>query len=66
MLDRTSDYPFALRRPSRRIKTFASSGGRSILVNLSADEICVILEASTLAAITPKTITDPELIWKKV
>lgn len=68
---------FALRRQSRRvtfsatlvgrrINTYASSGGRSILANLPEDEMNAVLSASSLVPITPKTITDPEMIRAKV
>lgn len=68
---------FALRRQSRRvtfsatlvgrrIQTYASSGGRSILANLPEDEMNAILDASDLKEITPKTITDPKVIREKI
>lgn len=68
---------FALRRQSRRvtfsatlvgrrIKTYASSGGRSILANLPTDEVDAILEASPPTLITPKTIINLDDIREKV
>lgn len=68
---------FALRRQSRRvtfsatlvgrrIPTYASSGGRSILASLPEEEAMSILQASDLKAITPKTITDPKAILEKI
>ncbi|MGB6009271.1 IclR family transcriptional regulator [Castellaniella sp.] len=50
----------------RRMPTFSSSGGRAIMSYLRADEVDDILQRSSLAPLTPKTITDPDAIREKV
>lgn len=50
----------------RRIPTFSSAGGRSCLARLDEAEARDILENSDRQPKTPKTITDPETIMRKV
>lgn len=68
---------YALRRQSkrqtfyatligRRMPTFSSSGGRAVMSHLDDAEVDDILARSTLKALTPKTICDPEIIRERV
>lgn len=50
----------------RRIPTFSSAGGRACLAALPGKDAQDIIAASDRKAQTPKTITDPELIWDQV
>lgn len=50
----------------RRIPTYCSSGGRAIMSFLSDEAVDSILERSTLAPLTPKTLTDKAQIKLKV
>lgn len=50
----------------RRIPTFASSGGRACLSHLPEAEARRIVEASDRKPITPRTLTDPDVIMTRV
>lgn len=50
----------------RRVPTFCSSGGWACMAALSDAEMDNVLAESDMRRITPKTITDPEMIRRKV
>jgi IclR family transcriptional regulator, pca regulon regulatory protein len=50
----------------RRIPTFLSTGGRACLACLPDDIVADILARSEPRPITPKSITDMDLVWEKV
>lgn len=50
----------------RRMPTFCTAGGRSILAHLPRDQAADLVSQSDLKPLTPKTITDPATIMKKV
>ncbi|CAB3753084.1 MULTISPECIES: IclR family transcriptional regulator [Burkholderia] len=52
--------------PGRRIPTYCSSGGRAILSKLDDAAVDDILGRSTLAPLTPRTITDIGRIKEKI
>ncbi|HHS9922675.1 TPA: IclR family transcriptional regulator [Klebsiella variicola subsp. variicola] len=68
---------FAIRRQSkrhtfysttvgRRIETYASAGGRAVLSRLSEDDARAVIMNSDLRKITPKTLTEHDLILGKI
>jgi DNA-binding IclR family transcriptional regulator len=50
----------------RRIPTFCAAGGRAMLACLPDEEARGILERSNMHPLTPKTIIDPDLIWRAI
>lgn len=50
----------------RRVPTFASSGGRACLAQLPDETVDAILARSDRRPLTPKTLTEPAKIWRKV
>ncbi|MGG4604803.1 IclR family transcriptional regulator [Paenalcaligenes sp. Me131] len=50
----------------RRLPTFCTSGGRAVMSCLAPDEVDDILQRSSLEPLTPKTITDADIIREKV
>lgn len=50
----------------RRVPTFASSGGRACLAQLSDAAVDDILARSDRRPLTQKTLTEPARIWRKV
>ncbi|MYN14248.1 helix-turn-helix domain-containing protein [Pusillimonas sp. TS35] len=50
----------------RRMPTFITSGGRSILASLSPADADDIIRRSSLVRLTPKSITDPDQLREKI
>lgn len=50
----------------RRIPTYAASGGRAVMAHLPDADVDDIIARSDRRALTPKSITEPEAIWRKV
>jgi IclR family transcriptional regulator, pca regulon regulatory protein len=50
----------------RRVPVFSSAGGRAVLACLPDDRVADILARSDLTPFTPRTITDPAVLWQKV
>ncbi|MFN1232489.1 IclR family transcriptional regulator [Enterobacter hormaechei] len=62
----TKRHTFYATTVGRRIQTYASAGGRATMSRLEEKEIMAILSSSDLRQITPKTLTNPDLILSKV
>jgi IclR family transcriptional regulator, pca regulon regulatory protein len=50
----------------RRLPMYCTAAGRAYLSALSAPAAQRLLRRSTLAALTPQTLTDPKQIWKRI
>lgn len=50
----------------RRMPVYCTAGGRAILAALPDETVTSILQRSSLQALTPHTIVEPDRIWEKI